>query len=63
MSMTNCTFRCDYDEKNRFMVEADRLGLDSAFLLRRFIHLFLTDKEIRRILLTLENPEKEAQQS
>lgn len=59
MSMTNCTFRCDYDEKNRFMVYAEKLGLDASFLLRRFIHLFLTDQEVRQALLTLEKNYKE----
>ncbi len=60
MSMTNCTFRCDYNEKNRFMVEAEKIGLDASFLLRRFVHLFLTDKDVRQALLTLEkNYEKE----
>lgn len=59
MSMTNCTFRCDNDEKNRFMVEAEKIGLDASFLLRRFIHLFLTDKEVRQALLTLEKTYKE----
>lgn len=59
MSMSNYTFRCDYDEKNRFMVEAEKLGLDAAFLLRRFIHLFLTDREVRQALLTLEKNYRE----
>lgn len=60
MSMTNCTFRCDYNEKNSFMVEAEKIGLDASFLLRRFVHLFLTDKDVRQALLTLEkNYEKE----
>ena len=59
MSMVNCTFRCDYDEKNRFMVEAEKIGLDASFLFRRFIHLFLTDKDVRKALLTLEKDYKE----
>lgn len=59
MSMCNYTFRCDNDEKNRFMVEAEKLGLDASFLFRRFIHLFLTDWEVRQALLTLEKTYKE----
>lgn len=59
MSMTNCTFRCDYEQKNRFMVEAEKIGLDASFLLRRFIYLFLTDKDLRQIILTLEKTTKE----
>lgn len=43
MSMQNFVFRCDYNEKNQFMVQADRMGLDASFLLRRMVHLFLTD--------------------
>ena len=43
MSMQNFVFRCDYNEKNQFMVHADRMGLDASFLLRRMVHLFLTD--------------------
>ena len=56
--MTNFTFRCDNDEKNRFMVEAEKYGLDASFLLRRFIHLFLTDQETRQLVLTLEKSYK-----
>ena len=59
MSMQNFTFRCDSDEKNSFMLEAEKIGLDASFLLRRFVHLFLTDKEVRQALLTLEKTYKE----
>jgi len=41
------------------MVEAEKIGLDASFLLRRFIYLFLTDKDLRQIILTLEKTTKE----
>lgn len=55
MRMGNTVFRCNYDEKNAFMVEAERLGLDASFLLRRMVHLFLTDKITRERVLNLED--------
>lgn len=58
MSMSNCIFRCDYDEKNKFMVDAERMGLDASFLLRRMVHLFLMDKSFRERVLNLETREE-----
>lgn len=52
--MTTMIFRCDSNEKNQFMLAADRLGLDASFLLRKLVHLFLTDLDVRKKALCLE---------
>ena len=36
------------------MVEAENMGLDASFLLRRMVHLFLTDRFLRERVLNLE---------
>ena len=48
-------FRCENDEKNKFMIDAEKMGLDASFLLRRMVHLFLTDRIMRERVLNLEN--------
>ena len=48
-------FRCDYDEKNQFMVEAEKMGLDASFLLRRIVHLFLHDRYFLQRVLNLHD--------
>ena len=48
-------FRCENDEKNKFMIDAEKMGLDASFLLRRMVHLFLTDKITRERVLNLED--------
>ena len=52
--MTTMIFRCDSNEKNQFMLAADRLGLDASFLLRKLVHLFLNDPDVRKKALRLE---------
>ena len=52
--MTTMIFRCDSNEKNQFMLAADRLGLDASFLLRKLVHLFLNDPDVRKKALYLE---------
>ena len=47
-------FRCESEEKNQFQVEAEKMGLDASFLLRRMVHLFLYDKYLRERVLNLE---------
>ena len=54
MSMQNVVFRCDTEEKNKFMVDAEKMGLDASFLLRRMVHLFLCDKYLRQRVLNLQ---------
>ena len=58
MSMQNFVFRCDTDEKNQFMVDAERMGLDSSFLMRRMVHLFLCDKYLRQRVLNIQSEEE-----
>ncbi len=36
------------------MVEAEGMGLDASFLLRRMVHLFLCDKYLRQRVLNLQ---------
>ena len=55
MNMQNMVFRCESDEKNKFMIDAEKMGLDASFLLRRMVHLFLTDRIMRERVLNLEN--------
>ena len=55
MNMQNMVFRCESDDKNKFMVDAEKMGLDASFLLRRMVHLFLTDKITRERVLNLED--------
>ena len=52
--MQNLVFRCDSEDKRKFMVIADKMGLDASFLLRRMVHLFLTDSYLRERVLNLE---------
>ncbi len=47
-------FRCETDEKYKFMVEAEKMGLDASFLLRRMVHLFIKDKIMRQRVLDLQ---------
>ena len=54
MSMQNMVFRCDSEEKNKFQVEAEGMGLDASFLLRRMVHLFLCDRYLRERVLNLQ---------
>ena len=55
MSASNIIFRCDNSEKNSFMLEAEKMGLNASLLLRRMIHLFLTDKPFRDRVLNLQS--------
>ncbi|MBR4235833.1 MAG: hypothetical protein IKR85_07210 [Clostridia bacterium] len=55
MSTQNVIFRCDTDEKIKFMVEAEQLGLDASFLLRRMVHLFLHDTYFKQRVLNLHD--------
>ena len=36
------------------MVEAEQMGLDASFLLRRMVHLFLCDRHLRQRVLNLQ---------
>ena len=47
-------FRCDKAEKDKFLKQAEDIGLGGAFLLRKLVHLFLNDFEVRRRALTLD---------
>ena len=61
MGSSNFIFRCDNDEKNKFMVEAERIGLNASIIMRRMLHLFMTDKLLRDRVLNLQadNQKKE----
>ena len=52
--MEKIDFRCDKAEKDKFLKQAEDFGVGGAFLLRKLVHLFLTDFEVRRRALTLE---------
>ena len=52
--MTTMVFRVDSGEKNQFMLAAERLELDASFLLRKLVHLFLNDPDVRKKALRLE---------
>ena len=54
MSSSNLIFRCENNEKNGFMLEAEKMGLNASLLLRRMIHLFMTDKPFRDRVLSLQ---------
>ncbi len=59
MSMQNVVFRCETEEKNKFMVDAERMGLDASFLLRRMVHLFLFDRCLRERVLNLQSEQEQ----
>ena len=52
--MSTMVFRCDTKEKIQFMRDGERLGLDASFLLRKLVHLFLNDPDVRKKALYLE---------
>ena len=54
MNMTTMVFRCDSGEKNQFMLAAERLELDGSFLLRKLVHLFLNDPDVRKKALSFD---------
>ena len=43
----NVIFRCDSKEKQQFMCECSKMEIYSSVILRRFVHLFLTDRTVR----------------
>lgn len=57
--MQNMIFKCDRQEKNLFMVNAEKAGLGASMVLRNLVHLYLTDSEIRRKALTFGKGKEE----
>ncbi len=51
----NICFRCESNEKQRFMRECEQMEINGSMMLRRFIHLFLTDKAFRTAALNLND--------
>ena len=54
----NVCFRYDRNEKQRFMRECEQIEISGSGMLRRFIHLFLTDKAFRTAVLNLNDPNR-----
>lgn len=51
----NVCFRCDRNEKQRFMRECEQIEISGSGMLRRFIHLFLNDRTFRTAALNLND--------
>ena len=43
-------------EKQQFMYECSKMEIYSSVILRRFIHLFLTDRTVRTAVLNFNDP-------
>lgn len=52
----NYIFKCDRQEKQHFMKDCEQMEINGSMMLRRFIHLFLTDKAFRTAALNLNDP-------
>ena len=50
--MQNIIFKCNSQEKNQFMVHAEKAGLGASVVLRNLVHLYLTDLDVMHKALT-----------
>ncbi len=52
--MTQIAFRINPDEKNDLMLDAKIGGINLSWILRRLVHLYLQDEELRRRVKCVE---------
>lgn len=52
--MTTIAFKIENDEKLRLMRDTLQKDLNMSVVLRRIVHLYLTDEEVRRKVMDFE---------
>ena len=46
--MITIAFRVNPSEKEKIMMDADIRGINLSWIMRRLVHLYLTDEDLRR---------------
>ena len=52
--MTQIAFRINPSEKEKLMTDAKSCGINISWILRRMVHLYLQDEELRRKIQRVE---------